>query len=42
MKAAELLANSPYKDQLKTAQMFIAELQLRIQANTEPDQPASR
>lgn len=29
VKAAELLANSPYKDQLKTAQMFIAELQLR-------------
>jgi hypothetical protein len=28
-KAAELLANSPYKDQLKTARMFIAELQLR-------------
>ena len=28
MKAAELLANSPYKDQLKTARMFIAELQL--------------
>src|SRR5882762_9948130 len=28
-KAAELLKNSPYRDQLRTAQMFIAELQRR-------------
>jgi hypothetical protein len=28
-KATELLKNSPYKDQLETAQMFIAELQAR-------------
>jgi hypothetical protein len=28
-KAAELLKNSPYQDQLRTAQMFIAELQKR-------------
>jgi len=28
-KAAELLKNSPYKDQLETAEMFIAELQSR-------------
>ncbi len=29
VKAAELLKNSPYKDQLKTAQLFLGELQLR-------------
>jgi hypothetical protein len=28
-KASELLKNSPYKDQLKTAEMFMAELQVR-------------
>jgi hypothetical protein len=29
VKAAELLKNSPYKDQLATAQLFLGELQLR-------------
>ena len=39
-KGAELLKNSPYKDQLATASLFMQALQSRGQGNSQPDQPA--
>jgi len=40
VKAAELLKNSPYKDQLVTARLFLDALQTRQKDIPEPDQPA--
>ncbi len=39
-KAAELLKNSPYKDQLGTAEAFIGGTSTTLPRNTESDQPA--